>query len=638
MAKYVPTIGLEIHVELKTATKMFCDCPNDPEEKHPNVNVCPICLGHPGVLPVINKKAVEDVIKIGLAVNGEISEQFKFDRKNYFYPDLPKGYQISQYDMPVVKGGFIDISTCLGEPKVIKFERVHLEEDAGKLMHSITNYQLPITNYSLVDFNRGGVPLMELVTEPDMHSAKEAAAFAKELQLILRYLEISDADLEKGQMRVDVNISIRPNENRIQSNDNRIILKEESYRLMGLLFEVHNKLGSVYKEKNYQDAIEAILRRESIPFERERNINLKFDNLDVGNFFADFVIDGKILLEIKATKFITQEDIRQTLRYIKSAGLPLGIIVNFRSGELKYKQVINPKFDNNSAVFEEDSGAPALGTKAEIKNLNSFAALEEAINYEVERQSEILNSGKEIKQETRGWDDVKKITISQRSKEEAHDYRYFPEPDLPPLDKSGFDTETLKLEIPELPFAKRKRFKEQFGLNSNQVNILVNDRREARYFEEAVSEFEADEQKSISPQKIQLLFNYLNTDLRGLMKERELDFSNVGISAENFADLIEMLARNEISSRVAKDLILEMMSSGSDPKTLVENKGLAQVSDEKYLLIMIKRVLENNPTAVADYKKGKTTAIQFLIGKAMAELKGRGNPAILRDLFEKELK
>ena len=504
MPKHSPTIGLEVHAELCTKTKMFCDCPNDPDEKHPNVNVCPICLGHPGVLPAINKKAVESVIKAGFAVNGEINKEFKFDRKNYFYPDLPKGYQISQYDMPIVKGGEVDISARLNESKIVKLNRVHLEEDAARLMHEpspdLASGEQRLAG-TLIDFNRSGVPLMELVTEPDMHSVEEAVAFTKELQLILRYLGISEADLERGQMRFDANISL--------------------------------------------------------------------------------------------------------------------------------------------------SEVTSLGIKVEVKNLNSFAALEGAIKYEMERQAELLDFGDKVKQETRGWDDIKKITVSQRSKEEAHDYRYFPEPDLPPLDQSGFDLNFLKLAVPELPNDKRKRFKEQFRLSDEQLNILAEDRGEADFFENAVSELEADfvRRSGLRPPKadtkatsVQLLFNYLNSDLKGLMKKQELDFSELKITPDNFADLIQMISKNEISSRVAKDLLPKMQESGVDPKTLVENEGLGQVSEEGALEETAAKVIVGNPKAVEDYKKGKGNALQFLIGKAMAELKGRGNPEVLKNLFEKQLR
>ncbi len=483
--KYFPTIGLEIHAELKTATKMFCDCPNDPEEKHPNTNVCPVCLGHPGVLPTINKKALEYMMQIGMALNGKLNKEFKFDRKNYFYPDLPKGYQISQFDLPVVAGGEVDISSRAGEERIIKLNRIHLEEDAGKLVHSDDG------GSTLVDFNRGGVPLMELVSEPEMRSAKEATAFAKELQLILRYLGVSDADLEHGQMRADANVSI--------------------------------------------------------------------------------------------------------------------------------------------------SASKELGTKVEIKNLNSFRAIEDAINFEIKRQTELLESGEKIKQETRGWDDVKKKTIGQRSKEEAHDYRYFPEPDLPLLDQSAFDLETLRLAIPEMPKEKRRRFKEQFRLTAGQADILAEDRAEAEYFEEAVSELEEEENAELSADKTRLLFNYLNSDLKGLMPERDLDFAQLKITPENFADLVEMIAKKEISSRTAKDLLVRMVELGIDPRDIVKQEGLGQVSGENELLEVIKKVLEENPQAVEDYKKGKMNALQFLVGKAMAALKGRGNPGALQGLFKKNL-
>ncbi len=482
---YRPTIGLEVHAELKTATKMFCDCPNDPDENHPNANTCPVCLGHPGALPTVNKKALECMMKIGLAIDGAINPIFKFDRKNYFYPDLPKGYQISQFDLPVVQGGVLDISARLGSPKLVKINRVHLEEDAGKLMHSDDGKS------SLVDFNRGGVPLMELVSEPDMHSAKEAVAFAKELQLILRYVGISEADLDRGQMRADANVSI--------SADN------------------------------------------------------------------------------------------------------------------------------------------SLGTKVEIKNLNSFRSIEDAINHEIKRQSEILDAGEKVKQETRGWDDVKRHTVSQRSKEEAHDYRYFPDPDLPPMDQSAFDLPALRSDIPELPNAKRARFTTQLRLTAEQANILVEDRAESAYFEEAISEWEGDLQKPLDDAKKALLFNYLNTDLKGLMGDGGTDFADLKITPEDLADLMDMISKNEISSRTAKDLLARMFESGADPKELVKQEGLGQLSGEGDLLETVRAILRDNPKAVEDYKKGKGNALQFMIGKAMGSLKGRGNPGVLQELFKKEL-
>lgn len=465
---YQPTVGLEIHIELKTKTKMFCGCLNDPDEKHPNINICPICLGHPGVLPTINKKAVEAVLKLGLALNSKIPKISKFDRKNYFYPDLPKGYQISQYDKPLVLGG---------ELNGIKITRIHLEEDTGRLVHS------PDGKSSLVDFNRAGIPLMELVTEPDIKSGKEAVAFAKELQLILRYLEISDADMEKGQLRVEVNLSISKNS--------------------------------------------------------------------------------------------------------------------------------------------------ILGTKVEIKNLNSFKAVEESIDYEIKRQSEILDKGEMIKQETQGWDDIKKRTVSQRSKEEAHDYRYFPEPDLPPLDLTKFNLEELKISIPELPVQKRARFIKEYGLLANQTEILAEERDFAQYFEESASELRT----KLPIPDYQLLYNYFSSDVKGLMNEQKITIKELNITPENFADLIVLISKGEISSRLAKDILKEMFVSGLDPRQIIQKKGLEQISDEKILKQIIEEVIKENPKAVEDYKKGKENALQFLIGKTMARLKGQGNPEIISKLF-----
>ena len=477
MTNYSPTIGLEIHIELKTKTKMFCGCLNDADEKHPNINVCPICLAHPGVLPVINKKAVESVLKLGLALNSKIPEISKFDRKNYFYPDLPKGYQISQYDKPLVVGGKLN---------GVKITRIHLEEDTGRLTHSHRQK----SSYSLVDFNRAGIPLMELVTEPDIKSGEEAVKFAKEFQLILRYLEISDADMEKGQMRVEVNISI---------SDKR--------------------QGTSDKE---------------------------------------------------------------------------------------------------------------LGTKVEIKNLNSFRAVEESIDYEIKRQPEILDKGEEIKQETRGWDDIKKRTVSQRLKEESHDYRYFPEPDLPPLDLTKFNLEELKVSIPELPAQKRARFIKEYGLLANQTEILIEDRGLAQYFEESASELRT----KLPIPDYQLLFNYFSSDTRGLMNEQKITVRELNITPENFADLIVLLSKGEISSRSAKDILKEMFLTGLDPRQIIRDNGLTKLSDNTIIEQIVGETIKENPKAVEDYKKGKENALQFLIGQAMAKSKGRGNPEIFRKLFK----
>jgi aspartyl-tRNA(Asn)/glutamyl-tRNA(Gln) amidotransferase subunit B len=479
--KYEPTIGLEIHVELKTKTKMFCRCLNDSDEKHPNVNICPVCMGHPGTLPVINKEAIKKVLIVGRALKGKIADYSRFDRKNYFYPDLPKGYQISQYKYPFVEGG---------ELRGVKITRVHLEEDAGKLVHA--------RDCSLVDYNRAGLPLMELVTEPDIKSGEEARKFAEELQLILRYLDVSDADMEKGQMRVEANIS-----------------------------------------------------------------------LSVGNSVSDISDSG----------------------------------VGNRVSAL----------------------GSALGTKVEIKNLNSFRAVERAINYEITRQSEILNKGKNIRHETRGWDENKQITFSQRGKEESHDYRYFPEPDLPPLDlrKSDFQLGIgFPGQLPELPQQKRERFKKEYGLKDEQIEIIVSDKKFADYFEAVINKLitsDVDKKTSDVKKLIQIAANYLITDLA-----RDLT-----ISPANFAKLIKMVAKNKITSRVAKDVLKTMIEIDEGPEEIIKREGLGQMSDESAINEIAKKIIKENPSAVDDYKRGKEAALQALIGQGMKTTKGSVNPEIL---------
>lgn len=491
MAEYKPSIGLEIHAELKTRTKMFCDSLNDPEEKHPNVNVCPICMGHPGTLPVINLQAVEHVLKVGMSLGSQIQEHSKFDRKNYFYPDLPKGYQISQYDAPLCLGGALEFRLPDNEIRKVKIRRIHLEEDTGKLMHPAG------TDYSLVDFNRAGVPLMELVTEPDMHSAQDARVFTQELQLLLRYLGVSQADMEKGQMRLEANISV-----------------------------------------------------------------------------------GK--------------------------------------GE-------------------------ELGTKVEVKNLNSFRALEEATDYEIGRQIGVLESGGKIKQETRGWDDVKKVTYSQRWKEEAQDYRYFPEPDLPPLNTTKFDMARMRTELPELPWEKRRRLREEYALSSKEAEILVVEPEFAEFFEQAVSELEAHdqdhEQKHKRDELVRLIYNYLVSDLKGLMagQTAAVSVKDLRVQPEHVAHLAVLIHRGKISSRAAKDLLSEMLKTGRDPEALVREKGLEQVSDVHELEHIISQVIKQHPKAEEDYRAGKLNALQFLVGQVMARSKGRANPKVVEDVLKKLL-
>ena len=485
--KYQPVIGLEIHAELKTQSKMFCDCFNDSDAQEPNINICPVCLGHPGSLPVINQKAIELVIKTALVLNCQIPQSSKFDRKNYFYPDLPKGYQISQYDLPLSTKGFLEIA---GEK--IKITRIHLEEDAGKLVHSSG------LDYSLVDFNRAGLPLMELVTEPDITSGQQARQFCEELQLILRYVAVSDADMEKGQMRCEVNISLRP---------------------------------------------------------------------------------------------------------------------------VKQKK--------------------KLGTKVEIKNLNSFRAVERAIDYEIKRQADLLESDEKIIHETRGWDENKQQTFSQRTKEEAQDYRYFPEPDLPPLTELADISSQLLAELPELPQPRRQRFIEEYKLPLADINILVANKGLADYFEQVVSELKTWLKiKSIDDEQpmIKLTANYLLTELQKLLLTSKTKIDVCQISPENFAEFITLIQQKEISSSAAQTVLKEMFGTGIDPSHIVETKELKQVSDEESLSRVVKQVINDNPQPVKDYQAGKEKALQFLVGQVMAVSKGQANPEIVREILTKFLK
>ena len=480
--KYQPTIGLEIHAELKTESKMFCDCPNNPTAQEPNIYICPICTGQPGSLPVINQKAVEYVLKTALALNCEIPEFSKFDRKNYFYPDLPKGYQISQYDKPLSVNGFLEING-----RKIKITRIHLEEDTGKLIHSKG------ADYSLVDFNRAGVPLMELVTEPDITTAQEARQFSQELQLILRYLGVSDADMEKGQMRVEANISLK------------------------------------------------------------------------------------------------------------------------------------------------DSGKK-LGTKVEVKNLNSFRSVERAIEYEIKRQADLLESGEKIIQETRGWDDNKQKTFSQRTKEEAEDYRYFPEPDLPPLKIFNLKSKILNL-ILELPQARRERFKKEYQLPEKDIEILVNQKKSADYFEGVCSEFNQTEEakEKLSLQKLyKLTANYLLTEIPRIADVLKIiDYSlPEKITAENFSEFIVLIEKGEISSSAGQLVLKEMFLTGADPTHIIEDKGLKQVSSEDELTKIVEQVIKNNEQSVKDYRAGKENALQFLVGQVMRESKGKANPQIVSKILK----
>ena len=463
---YYTTIGLEIHAELKTKSKMFCGCPNNPDEKIPNVNICEVCTAQPGTLPVINKQAVLSVIRVGLALGSKIADFTEFDRKNYFYPDIPKAYQISQYKNPIVLGG---------ELNGVKITRVHLEEDTATSKHDRGNY-------SLVDFNRAGVPLMELVTEPVIHSAKEAGDFGKELQLLLRYLDVSEANMEKGQMRVELNISVSDN-----------------------------------PEK--------------------------------------------------------------------------------------------------------------LGTKVEVKNINSFRAVERAALYEIERMTSLLEEGKgdEIVQETRGWDEGKQQTFSQRKKENANDYRYFPDPDLPKLFLSQiFDIDDIKKNLPELPEEKRARYKNDYELKDEDIESYVTDRELGDWFEEVAS-------KLIDKEKVRIASNYITSDFLGL-KKTNLDIKLPKTS--NFVELIEMISQNQISSRSAKDILAMIVVEDNSPMEIAKAKDLLQKNDEGQLKEVILKIIKDNPKVVETYKSGKENAIMSLVGQVMKETSGSANPQLALKLLK----
>lgn len=488
MPKYLATIGMEIHVELKTKSKMFCSCKNDMElDKSPNANICEVCTAQPGTLPVPNREAIRFVQLAGLALNCELLKDTKFDRKNYFYPDIPKGYQISQYDQPLCQNGFLEI-----DGKKLGITRIHLEEDTGKLTHPKG------ANYSLVDFNRAGVPLMELVTEPDFDSGEGAREFCQKLQQICRYLNISDADMEKGHMRCEANISV------------------------------------------------------------------------------------------------------------------------YREGEDKLS-----------------------GTKVEVKNINSFRFVGKAIEYEIERQVEALEGGEKIIQETRGWDSVKNITVSQRVKETAADYRYFPEPDIPPMLFDDSYIKTLKKELPELPQNKLERFIREYGLGKQEAELLVFERDLASYFEKTISELEekisAGEIKTEREKLFKLTVNYLNTEIRKHLVEGQEKISEIKITPENYAELIGILAQGKINSTAAQVVLEEMYKSGGDPSQIIEDKNLAQIDDLGELGQSVDKVLAENQASVLDYRSGKENAFKFLMGQVMKETKGKANPQVITEMLKNKL-
>jgi len=515
MHKYIPTIGLEIHAELKTKSKMFCSCRNiaisdkplaisqkqKANSQQPNTNVCPVCLGMPGTLPVINKEALNYTIDTGLYLNGTISKFTKWDRKNYFYPDLPKGYQISQYDLPVVTGGYIEITQNSNlktqnhslklKTKKIRITRIHLEEDTGTSKHPEGREGI---NYSLLDYNRAGVPLMELVTEPDITSAHEAKEFCQKYQLALRHLKIADADMEKGQLRCEVNISLAKTQN----------------------LEL--------KTKNH-------------------NLKLKTE------------------------------------------------IPNYK-----------------------------LGTKVEIKNLNSFRAVEKSIEYEIKRQTEILEEGKKVVQETRGWDDAKGKTYTMRIKETSADYRYFPEPDLPPVEIYQSIINTRKKLLPKSLEEIEKEYIEKFQISPQDAEILIFDIEKYNKFDEI------QKNKMFEIKNAKKLANILINEPLAIK-----------IKNEFLLELANLLDKNIISSKIFKEIMPEV-EKGKSPAKIIEEEGLKQISDSGKLESIIEKVVKENPEVTAKIKAGKSQVIGFLVGQVMKETKGKANPKIVNEILRNKIK
>jgi len=495
-------IGLEIHAELKTKSKMFCSCNNDAEAEAPNTTVCPICLGHPGTLPVPNKQAIDWTLLTGLALNCKINRLSKFDRKNYFYPDLPKGYQISQYDLPFAYEGYLDIA----DHKIL-ITRIHLEEDTGKSIH------LKEKNYTLLDFNRAGTPLMEMVTEPVIRDAAEAKKFCQAYQQILRYLEVSNANMEKGELRCEANISLQT-KGHWQYQDGQILPSKKRYKL-------------------------------------------------------------------------------------------------------------NPK--------------------VEVKNINSFRALEKAINFEIKRQTEILKKGDEISAETRGWDDNQEITVSQRVKETSADYRYFPEPDIPPLEISEDWLAKLQASLPEMPAEKKRRFILEYGFREDLAEVLTADKLLANWTEQVISELEAwieangDEADRQEKRLAKLASNWIVSELLKHLNADRRKITDLKLTAENFAELICLIYQDKINSSAGQTILEFMYANGGDPTDIMNEMGLKQMDDTAELEKVVKQVLKNNPDQVAQYKKGKTNVTQFFIGKIMADTRGKANPKIVMELLNKLL-
>lgn len=479
---YEVVIGLEIHVELNTESKMFCGCSARVFGEEPNTFTCPVCLGFPGSLPVPNEKAIEFTAKIGLALNCNVAEYTKFDRKNYFYPDMPKDYQISQYDLPICYGGYVNVEMD-DYVRRVGITRVHLEEDTGKLTHVGESGRIGGADYSLVDFNRAGVPLVEVVTEPDIRTPDEAKAFAQKLKNIIEHLGVSDCDMEEGSLRCDANVSLRP------------------------------------------------------------------------------------------------------------------------------------------------KGAKEFGTKSEVKNMNSFRAIQRALAYEIERHREVLEAGERIVQETRHWDAAKNVTMSLRSKEEAHDYRYFPEPDLVPMELSKNWIADLRKTLPELPDAKKKRFMETYKLSAYDAEFLTSSKATGDYFEECVRVY--NDAKKIS--------NLIMGELSMHLNATNLKIEESAVTPKHLVQLLKLIDDGQISGKMAKDVFKEMFETGKLPKIIVEEKGLVQISDEEEIEKIVDMVLEENQKVVEEFKSGKDRAFGFLVGQIMRLTKGRANPRLVNKILRKKL-
>ena len=495
ITEYEPVIGLEVHAELQTKSKMFCGCAVvDSVSAPPNTAVCPVCSGMPGMLPIVNQMAVEYGIRVALALGCTVNPVSIFARKNYFYPDLPKGYQISQYEQPLAEHGALVINTSEGE-KTIRVLRVHLEEDTGKLTHveraTLSDGEDAQANkagrsYTLVDLNRAGVPLLEIVSEPDMRSVEEARAYTEAIRDILRYLEVNSGDMEKGVIRFESNISVRP------------------------------------------------------------------------------------------------------------------------------------------------KGTDVFNTRVEIKNLNSFRALERATAFEIERQSKVMASGGEVEQETLGWNESTETTYSQRSKEDAHDYRYFPEPDLPPLVVDDAWLERVRVGLPELPRAKYQRFIEQYSLTEYDAGVLTSEKAIAEYFEEAVK----SKKENVRPKT---LANWMTGDLFSLMNQESITVADQKVRPDALAELVGLVTAGEINQTTGKTVLAEMFQSGKGAAEIVEARGLKQVSDENLIAALVKQVLDEYPEQVESFKAGKDTVVNWLFGQVMRKAAGKANPQVVRAELERQL-